>query len=91
MPKFYFTYGTSQTFPFQGGWTEVIAPNRQAAVGAFRAIHPDVTPNIINCSFIYSEEQFKNTCLNDGTGNMHLFCHERITIQAEPCDPTVPS
>ena len=42
MPIFYFTYG-SEGHPYYGGWTEVEAPDSNAACAAFRAYHPDQT------------------------------------------------
>lgn len=87
MAKFYFTYGSDERFPFRGGWTEVIAPNRSMAVEAFRAVHPDINENTINCSFVYTEDDFKTSCMADGSGNMKKFCHDRITLTVETCDP----
>ena len=49
MNKYYFTYGTDGQ-PFVGGWTEVEAPTANLACAAFRAVHPDKEPGILNCS-----------------------------------------
>lgn len=49
MTKYIFTYGTEGQ-PFAGGWTEVIAPDRQAACAAFRAIHPDRVEGLLRRS-----------------------------------------
>lgn len=54
LEKFYFTYGSDDVQPYCGGWTEVWAPNYQMACQAFRAVHPDRIPNILNCSSVYS-------------------------------------
>lgn len=59
--SFYFTYGTSDCFPYRGGWTEVIAPDRETAVYLFRIYHPDHTPGTVNCAGIYTREQFEST------------------------------
>lgn len=80
--KFYFTYGTDGQ-PFVGGWTEVEAPDHRAACAAFRAYHPDKIPNCLNCSSIYTEEQFKKTGMAGPDGNFGRFCHERITLRRE--------
>lgn len=78
MPKFYFTYGTSETQPYKGGWSEVIAPDMRAACEAFRSVHPDRTPNILNCADYYTEEEFLNSCMNGPDGNMGHHCREVI-------------
>jgi len=77
--KFYFTYGTEGQ-PFYGGWTEVVAPNMDIAVAVFRMYHPDKIEGIINCSTIYTEEEFNKTRMAGPDGNFHRFCHEIITV-----------
>lgn len=61
MDPWYFTYGSSPNFPYNGGWTTVIAECRQDAVKKFRMKHPDKTQGIINCSDIYSIDDFRKT------------------------------
>lgn len=81
METFYFTYGTDKNFPFQGGWTEVHAADRNQAVALFRREHPDKTPGLVNCSSIYTEKQFQDKVLplyKDG-GAFWSVCHECIT------------
>lgn len=79
MAKFYFTYGTEGQ-PFVGGWTEVEAPDRRVACDVFRAIHPDKTEGLLNCSSVYSEEQFSKTGMASRKGNFGSFCHEKISV-----------
>lgn len=86
--RFFFTYGTSEQFPFIGGWTEVRAPSRRMAVDAFRAVHPDINENIVNCSFIYDESDFVGKDMYR-RGNFHAFCHEVIDLSVTACDPAV--
>lgn len=81
MPKFYFTYGTEGQ-PFRGGWTEVEAANGHAACAAFQAYHPDKTEGFLNCSSVYTEEQFKFTEMFT-TGNFGFRCHETIILRCE--------
>lgn len=77
MPKFYFTYGSDEKFPFQNGWTEVHAENMGQAESFFRAAHPDKTPGILNCSWVYTQEKFEETdCFKKG--NFGAGCHEVI-------------
>lgn len=81
METFYFTYGTDKNFPFQGGWTEVHAADRNQAVALFRHEHPDRTPGLVNCSSIYAEKQFQDKVLplyKDGD-DFWSVCHECIT------------
>lgn len=79
MTKFYFTYGTSGQ-PYFGGWTEIEAPNMEIACAAFRAVHPDKTEGLLNCSSVYSEEQFNKTQMAGSEGNFGYFCHEAISV-----------
>lgn len=79
MQKFYFTFGTSEKFPFRGGWVMVIAPDRSKAVAAYRARHPDVNKGIINCSDIYTEEQFMKTEMVNS--NLGAACHEILLYE----------
>lgn len=77
--KFYFTYGLTELQPFQGGWTEVEAPDINAAIKLFRFFHPDRTEGVVNCASIYTEEQFRNSCMAGGKGCFGKFCRERIS------------
>lgn len=77
MEKFYFTFGTSERFPYHGGWVEVLAPDYHAAVKTFRAKYPDVHKGIVNCSDIYTAEQFEKSEMADG--NFGAACHEVLT------------
>ena len=86
MPKFYFTYGREGQ-PFSGGWTEVEAPNDAAACSAFRAYHPDKEPGLLNCSFMYSEEQFAKTMMAGPHGNFGRRCNEVIQLTRELVKP----
>lgn len=82
MGKYIFTYGTDGQ-PYYGGWTEVVAPNRAAACAAFRAIHPDKTEGLLNCSSVYSDADFKRTTMAGPKGNFGAFCHETIALVVE--------
>lgn len=61
--NFYFTYGTSENYPYSNGWTKIEAPSRKVAVEIFREIHPDRTEGVVNCCSIYEEEEFKKTVM----------------------------
>ena len=79
MARFYFTYGTEGQ-PYVGGWTEVEAPDAEIAGNLFKAVHPCKSGNILNCSWVYTEEQFKKTEMSGPGGNMGKRCVERITL-----------
>lgn len=81
MPKFYFTYGTADHFPFRGGWTEITAPDKLKARNLFRMFHPDKegrfgTPN---CEGVYTEGQFIATDMYLN-GNFGAWCQEEISL-----------
>ena len=82
MPKFYFTYGTSESFPYKGGWTEVEAPDMRTAIAVFRLVHPDSSENTINCAFYYTEEEFnQDGCF--ANGNRGHGCWEKLKLTQE--------
>ena len=80
MPKFYFTYGTDPSYPYQGGWTEIEAPDLGKAGETFSAIHPDRHAGILNCAFTYTEERFKTSEMYKSGGNCGCHCHERLVF-----------
>lgn len=82
MAKFYFTYG-SEGQPFVGGWTEVEAPDLDAACAAFRIYHPDKTEGLLNCCSAYDEDRFKQTSMYGPKGNFGRRCLETIILQHE--------
>lgn len=79
MRKYYFTFGTSKQFPFCGGWVEIIAPDRPAAVKTFRSEYPDIHEGIVNCSDIYTEEDFLRSGMT--SGNFGASCHRTLFCQ----------
>ena len=91
MPKFYFTYGSDERFPFQRGWTEIEAPGYALACAAFREYHPDRDPEepCLNCADVYTEEEFRDT-MEYVRADWRDHCHERIsmTLMCEPLDET---
>lgn len=81
MNRYFFTYGTKGQ-PFVGGWTEVQAENKALACEAFRAYHPDKYPNMLACSDVYTEAEFKKTIMYT-TDNHGARCHEIIVLQRQ--------
>lgn len=80
LEKFYFTYGSDDVQPYCGGLTVVWAPNYQMACQAFRAVHPDRIPNVLNCASVYSASEFEKTKMFGPGGNFGLRCRETITL-----------
>ncbi len=85
--KYYFTYGTSESFPYQNGWSVVMADSASEAVALFNLVHPPkhtVYPpghgGIINCSSIYSEADFEQTAMYKNGDNFGAGCHEVIEL-----------
>ena len=58
MQSFFYTFGTSSTFPYKKGWVEVQAEDRPQADELFRSRFPDVHKGVLNCSFVYTKDQF---------------------------------
>ncbi len=78
MNFYYFTFGTEGQ-PYFGGWVVVIANDRSEACRIFRAAFPDKIEGLLNCSSVYTEEEFKRTEMAMG-GNFGAFCHETICL-----------
>lgn len=53
--NYYFSFGTNECFPYQGGYVLVKAHSKQEAVEKYRKKYPDVEEGIINCAFIYNQ------------------------------------
>lgn len=76
MRKFYFTYGSDEQFPFQNGYSIVIADDIHQAIGKFRKYHPNREgSNCINCAFYYTENEWNKTCM---ANNNNYPCYEVI-------------
>lgn len=59
MEKYYFTFGSWDGFPYKNAYLIVVASSYKDAIRRFREKHPDVTPDCMNCSDCYCEEQWK--------------------------------
>jgi hypothetical protein len=79
MPDFYFTYGTSEKYPFRGGWSKVTAPSINRALDLFTLIHPNRN-GCLNCADYYPEDRFKSTTMFK-EGNFGEFEHEHIILE----------
>lgn len=80
--KYYFTFGSNEHYPYQGGWVEIVAPDQNCAISIFKALYPnpiDGHEDILNCCSIYHEKQFKTLKMYTN-GNLGARCHEIITL-----------
>lgn len=78
MNNYYFTYGIEGQ-PFRGGWTMIRCRDEMQARSLFRAVHPDKTPGVLNCSSVYDEEYFSRSKMARA-GNLGHGCHEIISV-----------
>lgn len=78
--NYYFTYGTWEGFPYYGGWTRVIAQNKDEAIQLFRKVHPDTENGNFCYAFSYDEDAFIATGMNVA-GNFGNFEHETIELK----------
>lgn len=70
-PKYYFTFGFAEHYPYQNGYLIVYADSLSEAVEKYRAKYPDITEDVVNCAFIYNQ--------NDWDEVMHTTpCYEII-------------
>ena len=58
--RYFFTFGSSDKFPFNNGYLIVKAENIRQAVSLFRAYFPDRTDGVVNCSDYYTETCWEN-------------------------------
>ena len=59
LKNFYYTFGTSPSFPFNEGYVIVKGFSREDTAARFMKEYPDEHPDTINCSFIYDEKEWK--------------------------------
>lgn len=78
---FFFTFGSDEKFPYQGGYLIVRAKDRKKALDLFREKYPDRSANCLNCAFRYTAYDWARLL----QGNTHLGpCHEVIE-KTESC------
>ena len=76
--RFFFTFGTSDNYPYYGGWVEVFAENLDEAVEKFRKKYPDLHEHTVNCAFIYPESEWIKTEMAKFGSNQGFGCHDVI-------------
>lgn len=73
---FYFTFGTDEKYPFQGGWVKVFASSKAEAIITFRKHYPNrANSNCYNACDCYASDYFENTNMFKN-GNLGAFCHK---------------
>lgn len=76
--KFYFTFGTDEKYPFQGGWVEIIAENKKEAIITFQAHYPNRQGSpFYNACDCYESSYFEETNMFTN-GNLGAYCHRVI-------------
>ena len=61
MTKTYFTFGTASHFPYgRDEYVVIEALDQQKAVKEFMTRFPDEDPNVVNCAFYYTEDEWIN-------------------------------
>lgn len=84
MKKFYFTFGSSEKFPYQNGHLIVKARCIEDAVDTFKKKYPDRTEGFMNCSFIYEEWEWKRTIMYErGEEPKEILVSEKVADQLE--------
>lgn len=82
--NYYFTFGTNEKFPYQNGYVKVRASNRSEAVEKFNAKYPPIDKSgLVNCAFIYNQEEFDKANLNvkaniPWCASIFNYCHDEI-------------
>ncbi len=74
MNEYYFTFGLSDTQPFEGGWVKVMAGDRPSAEKTFEKAFPSNRKGILRCAFVYDRNSFEKTCMAE-QGNHGKRCH----------------
>lgn len=74
MQEFYFTFGSSNGFPYQGGYLIVVAHTKEEAFEKFRRKYPDRHEDTLNCAFYYTRKEWESLSTHD-MGE----CHEVIS------------
>lgn len=78
MANFYFTYGSDKQFPYQNGYSKIIAEDIQEACRLFNAVHPKRKGSgCMNCAFYYNEVQWNSW---DSKLKIYYPCFEVIRV-----------
>lgn len=65
MSKFYFTFGSSPTYPYQNGYIIIEAETLAQAIEYFKILFPNPDkPYLLRCAFYYNEKQWEKAIEN---------------------------
>lgn len=79
--NYYFSFGPNPKFPYQNGWICITAPSLNLAIELYNMLYPNPNDNVlVNCSFVYTEDEFKNTNIYKNNDNLGAGCHKHYTI-----------
>ena len=76
--SFFFTFGSSEHFPYKYGHVIVNANDEETAIKTFRKFYPDKNEGIVNCAFIYSDKEW--IALKDRNLTM-AHCHKVLNAE----------
>ncbi len=76
-----FTFGSSESFPFQMGYVSITAPSVKEAIAEFRRHWPDKSENCLNCSDYYYKPESVAEIKEHQNG---AGCHKAIDITISP-------
>ena len=70
MNRYYFTFGSSESMPFQGGWVIVTADTEREAVNKFNVAYGLSEDGFVNCCSWYTEKEFERTSMGKNDSNL---------------------
>ena len=75
LDRFYFTFGSDNSFPFQSGWIIIEAPDIRSAAKIFKSYYPNPSDDdVLNCSDYYTAAEFEVSDMFK-TDNRGARCH----------------
>lgn len=78
--RFYFTFGSDPTFPYQNGWLVIEAPNEQIARNIFASLYPNPDGPTLRCAFVYPESVWKTTSMYKTNSNFGKACYATFKL-----------
>ena len=85
LQAFYFSLGTAECFPYKRGHVKVVAPTLELAIKAYKQKYPFpwMEPNsaVVNCAYIYSEEEWEKMEENIEENPSMQPCHDVLIVE----------
>ncbi len=78
--RYYFSFGSAECYPYQGGHLIVKADTADKAIEKYRSKYPDKVEGLVNCAFVYTESEWYVALLKlpMGCRMRSDICHEII-------------